>query len=96
MYAYDNIDGTSSIKSFWVPMNSSVTVDYSVSSSSYSYTVPITGWTTSSNSNGSTTRHFTVNISDSPASLYEAQKIVYVPSYSTGYLLEYKIGTYSD
>lgn len=96
MNSYHNIDGTSSIKSFWVPMNSSVTVDYSVSSSSYSYTVPITGWTTSSYSNSSTTRHFTVNISDSPASLYEAQKTVYVPSYTTGYLLEYKIGTYSD
>ena len=96
MDSYDNIDGTSSIKSFWVPMNSSVTVDYSVSSSSYSYTVPITGWTTSSYSNSSTTRHFTVNISDSPASLYEGQKTVYVPSYTTGYLLEYKIGTYSD
>lgn len=90
-----NTSSTKSWKYFWIPLDHSVTIHYRISSS-YSYTIPTTGWNTSSSSGSKYERSFVRTVKQSPLSVDEAQTKVYVPSYTTGYRLNYKIGTYSD
>ena len=90
-----NTSSTKSWKYFWIPLDHSVTIHYYISSS-YSYTTPTTGWNTSSSSGGKSERSCVKTVKQSPLSVDEAQTTVYVPSYTTGYRLDYKIGTYSD
>lgn len=90
-----NTNSTKSWKYFWIPVNNEVAIGYNTVNS-YSYTTPTTGWNTSSYSGGSSTRSLNKTVSTDPVSVDQARLSVYVSSYTTGYLLKYKIGTYSD
>ena len=81
--------------SFWIPVNTKVKIHYCLNSSSWSYNVPKNGWSISSDAGCTFTHDFDKTIT-APETVNEASTSVYVSSYSVGYLLEYKIGTYSD